>query len=100
MEERVTVVQTRTAVQAGGVVMEADDGAQMEVCRPGNIINVGFKCQGAVLTWGDMEKGLCLAGVDLSLFSFRELSENHDLISSRQLGRAVGVRVEVGLVEI
>ena len=42
MEERVTVVQTRTAV------MEADDGAQMEVCRPGNIINVGFKGQGAV----------------------------------------------------
>ena len=71
-----------------------------------------------LLTWGDgrtmelsmdMEKGLCFARVDLvptrrtsvlSLFSLRKLSESHDLISSRQLDRAVGGRVEVGLVEI
>ena len=57
----------------------------------------------------DMERGLCFAWMDLaptrrtsvlSLFSLRKLSENHDLISSRQLDRAVGGRVEVGLVEI
>ena len=66
-----------------------------------------------LLTWGegrmDMKKGLCFAGVDLvptrrtsvlSLFCLRMLSQNHDLISSRQLDRAVGGRVEVGLVEI
>ena len=53
----------------------------------------------------DMEKGLCFARLDLvptrrtlvlSLFSLRKLSENNDLISSGQLDRAVGGRVEVG----
>ena len=71
-----------------------------------------------LLTWDDggtvelsmdMEKGFCFARVALvpmrrtsilSLFSSRKLSENHDLISSRQLNRAVGGRVEVGLVAI
>ena len=67
-----------------------------------------------LFTWGDsgtvelsmdMEKGLCFARLDLvptrrtlvlSLFSLRKLSENNDLISSGQLDRAVGGRVEVG----
>ena len=31
---------------------------------------------------------------------FKEVEYNHDLISSRQLDRALGSRVEVGLVEI
>ena len=57
----------------------------------------------------DMEKRLCFARMDLvptrrtsvlSLFSLRKLSENPDLISSRQLDRAVGGIVEEGLVEI
>ena len=71
-----------------------------------------------LFTWGDggtvelsmdMEKGLSYPRVDLvpmrrtlvlPLFSLRKLSENHDLISSRQLHRAVGGRVEVSLVKI
>ena len=36
----------------------------------------------------------------LSLLRLRKLSGNRYLISSRQLGRAVGGRVEGGLVEI
>lgn len=56
----------------------------------------------------DMEKVLSIAKVDLvpmrmtsvlSLLSLKKLSENHDLVSSKQLDRAVGGRVEVGLVE-
>ena len=94
----------------------------MEVCRPGNIIDVVLKVKvpsrmtPRLLTWGDgrtvelsmdMEKGLCFARLYLgptrrtsvlSLFSLRKLSENHD--SSRQLDRAVGGKVDVGLVEI
>ena len=46
-----------------------------------------------LFTWSD-------GGSVLSLFSLMKLSENHDLISSRQLDRAVGGRVEVGLVDI
>ena len=51
----------------------------------------------------DMEKVLSVAKVDLvsirktsilSLLSLRKLSENHDIISSKQLDRAVGGRVE------
>lgn len=71
-----------------------------------------------LITWGDggtvelsmdMEKRLCFARVDLvprrrtlvlSLLGLRKLSKNHNLISSRQLDRAVRSRVEVGLVEI
>ena len=57
----------------------------------------------------DMEKGVSFARVDLvpmrrnlvlSLFSLRKSSENHDLISSRKLDKAVGGRVKVDLVEI
>ena len=36
----------------------------------------------------------------LSLFSLGKLIKNYDIISSRQLDRAVGGRVEVGLVEM
>ena len=35
----------------------------------------------------------------LPLLSLRKLSENHNLISSKQSDRAMGGRVEVGLVE-
>ena len=56
----------------------------------------------------DMEKVLSVAKVDLvpmrrtsvfSQLSLRKFSESHDLISSKQSDRAVGGRVEVGLVE-
>ena len=81
-------------------------------------VKVPFRMTPRLLTWGegrtvellmDIEKGLSFARVDLvptsrtsflSLFSLRKLSENHDLISSRQLDRAVGGRVEAGLMEI
>lgn len=70
-----------------------------------------------LFTWGDggtvelsmdMEKVLSVARVDLvpmrrtsvfSPLSLRKFSESHDLISSKQSDRAVGGRVEVGLVE-
>ena len=56
----------------------------------------------------DMEKVMSVAKVDLvpvrrtsvlSPLSLRKLSETHDLISSKQSDRAMGGRVEVGLVE-
>ena len=81
-------------------------------------VKVPSRMTPSLLTWGegrtvelvmDTEKGLYCARVDLvptrrtsvlSLFSLRKLSETHDLISSRQVDRAVGGRVEVGLEEI
>ena len=56
----------------------------------------------------DMEKVLSVAKVDLvqmrrtsvfSTLSLRKLSESHDLISSKQSDRAMGGRMEVGLME-